>query len=89
MEIQEPGTVSWFPSADWTEDSYIYVGPTEVWCSLMIAKTPGQGAFSRLLSAIKEQGKTAVVPCPLFQMEKILRKKGFVQRNALEWALVP
>ena len=85
MELINAGESDLLPLSDWRDDCYLYEGDTEIWCSLMIAKNPGQGAFSRLLHEIARRGKVAVVPCPLGAMTEILRRKGFVQRTPMEW----
>lgn len=85
MKLINAGESDLLPISDWQDDCYVYEGDAEIWCSLMIARNPGQGAFSRLLGEIDKRGKVAVVPCPLGRMVDILRRKGFVQRTPLEW----
>ncbi len=46
--------------------------------SFIESKQPGQGHLSTLFAAIESYGLKVAVPTPLGQMEKILRRKGFV-----------
>jgi hypothetical protein len=72
-----PGQRPWFPADEWEAHSFIFDHDSEVWLSMMMAKSPGTGALSRLMAAIWAQGKRVVVPCPFARMGAILRAKGF------------
>lgn len=67
-----------FSLSDFTPDSYLWRRGNEILVSLIIAREPGKGAFSRLLRTIEANGFTVAVPCPLGRMEAILQRKGFV-----------
>jgi hypothetical protein len=67
-----------FSLNDFAPDSYLWRRGNEIMVSLIIARNPGKGAFSRLLRTIEASGFSVAVPCPLGHMEAILQHKGFV-----------
>lgn len=83
------------PATDWRADSYLWEDDANVWCSLLIARRPGAGAFRRLVAAIHASGRRAVVPTPVGNMPAILRHMGFTDVTAVErrpaetWAKAP
>jgi len=65
----------------WTfwQGSYLWVNRRKrrVLISFIHAHRPGRGAFGRLVRAIESDGFWVAVPCPLYQMERILSRWGF------------
>lgn len=80
----EPGHVPWFPAEDWSPDSYLFENGQRVMLSLLIARKPRSGAFTRLERAILASGRAVCVPAPIPAMERILRRRGY--SKVLEWA---
>jgi len=82
-----------FTRAQFEADSYLWHRGDDVWCSLMIARTPGRGAFRELLRGLEGAGYRVVVPNPLPLMREILVRWGFVcvavTLDGDEWARPP
>src|SRR5215475_13453806 len=64
-----PGSVAWLPAYDWPGDVVVSVKGRDVRIALIHARTPGQGAFRRLVDAIAETGLPPVVIEPSMMME--------------------
>jgi hypothetical protein len=85
LAIVEPGQRDWFPASDWKPDAYLYENESEVWFSLLWARKPRSGAFSRLLAAVEAQGRRVIVPFPLGNMREILTRRDFVPFGDGTW----
>ncbi|HTE35740.1 MAG TPA: hypothetical protein VK630_04275 [Reyranella sp.] len=83
--IIEPGTPAGarigFNSRDWKAESFLAVRGDEIQISLISAKCPGRGAFSRLLARIESAGRVVRVVSPLPVMQTILIRKGFTSAD--------
>lgn len=80
--IMPPGSVSWFPAADWHENDCISVTKDgEVRIVAVYAQRPGSGAFRRLIDGITLAGLVPVVVCPFPVMELILTNWGWRQSH--------
>jgi hypothetical protein len=72
----ERGKALGFTSDRFTEDSYLWDEPGCVWVSLITSRQKGN--FCQLVAAILAEGSAVVVPNPLEQMERIVKKNGYV-----------
>lgn len=70
-----------FSDQDWLPSSFLAMKGDDVQISLIAARNPGHGAFSRLLKRLDECGLAVRVVAPLPQMAAILRKKGWVAEH--------
>ena len=66
-------------TVDRFKNSWLWKAENSIYISLLISIEPGIGHFNALLDRIWELGYTVKVPCPLRQMEEIIKKKGFVK----------
>ena len=71
-----------FSTDDFAADSYLWIHDNFVWIPFIASNTPGQGALSRLLSAISSRGYGIIVPSPFPEMVKILSHLNFEKRYA-------
>lgn len=76
-----PGEVDWLPVEDWHETVVVSQADREVRLIAILAKRPGEGAFRRLVDAIRRAGLTPVVVAPSLEMRATLRRWGWRQRN--------
>lgn len=75
-----PGLMSWLPMDDWHESVVVSQDGAEVRLVAILAKRTG--SFRRLVAALKEQGLTPVVVCPIGPiMPAILKHYGWTQRT--------
>lgn len=58
-------------------DGYLFEDGKVCYLSLVVAKQPGQGHFSRVLDELDKLGMEVRVPTPSIQMQAILNAKGF------------
>jgi hypothetical protein len=80
VDVDSPLASRWgFCSWAFSRDSYLWVNRSRrrVMVSLLIARQPGRGAFSRMVRCIEADGFRVAVPCPLRQMTAILLRWGF------------
>ena len=73
-----------FSDADWggvalPPGSYLWKRGGDVLTSMVIARSPGAGAFSRLVRNIEANGCRVLVPTPMGKMPAILKRWGFVR----------
>jgi hypothetical protein len=88
---QQEGIIKPAPDAPFTFTDDRWVGSwlwrygDEVWCSMLMARQPGQGHFRELVDAIEAEGLRVAVPIPMGKMPDILTHMGFVEG----WSLDP
>ena len=75
--VIRPGQKDWLPADDWDETSVVSQDGKEVRLVAILAKRSSNGAFKRLLGAIKEAGLKPVVVCPMPDIEIMLRAFGW------------
>ncbi len=51
------------PKDDWLDGTYLALKGDEVYCSMLMARRPGNGAFTRLLDSLSD--KVVKVPTPM------------------------
>lgn len=80
--VVEPGTpyaaVLGFTTRDWNPASFLAIGGNLVEIALIVARTPGAGAFSRLLARLEGEGFVVCIVEPLAPLQSILIRKGFM-----------
>ncbi len=77
-----PQPTGWFPSADWPDDVVASLDGRTVRLVAIYARTPGQGAFHRLISAIQASGRTPCILGPLSpDMQAIMKKWKWKRRD--------
>jgi len=75
-----PGERVWFPAADWSPRDIASVKGHEVRIVAIMARHPGSGAFSRLITNIAKRQLVPIVVEPLFRrMPDILLRWGWKQ----------
>ena len=75
-----PGTVPWLSTDDWPDDVVIAQQGCNVRIVAIYTKHPGQGAFSRLITAIAKAGLRPTVVCPTRHMAAICKAWGWRER---------
>lgn len=91
----ERGKELGFTSEHFNDGSYLWDDGDRVMISFVYSTAPGN--FRRLVAAIHAEGKSVAVPTPLPNMERIVRKNGYVHSIELTengdkcdmWMLVP
>lgn len=73
-----PGLCPWLPNDDWLEAVVSKKGG-RVRIVLIVARKPGTGAFRRLVDGILAAGLMPVVVTPLWQMEAIMLRWGWIK----------
>lgn len=78
-----PGDVLWLPTTDWSSD--VVVSQAKLMPVIRIiaikALSPGNGAFSRMITGICEAHLTPCVIEPMFSMPVILTKWGWIREQ--------
>ena len=75
-----PGEVFWLKTCDWPDDIVVSQNKKTVRIIAIRATTPGNGAFSRLITEIAKAGLKPVVVEPMELMTLILRRWGWSHR---------
>lgn len=72
----------WFIKDDWIGDPVVSIKGDEVRIVAILAKTPGAGAFGRLIDGILAAGLKPIVVEPVFMtMPAIMERWGWRRRN--------
>jgi hypothetical protein len=75
-----PGERPWLPAEDWSPRDVVSIRSTTIRIVAILAKRPGTGAFSRLITAIAKAGMTPIVVEPMFDMPNILKRWGWTSQ---------
>jgi len=79
-EVIVPGQVAWLPLLDWDETIVVSRRRKEIRLIAILAKSPGNGAFRRLIDAIQANGLTPVILAPSLEMAATMRRWGWSRR---------
>jgi hypothetical protein len=75
-----PGSVPWLSADDWPYDIVVSQLGKDVRIVAIYSPNPGQGAFSRLVTAIAKAGLRPVVVCPTNHMRAICERWGWKEQ---------
>lgn len=75
-----PGSVPWFPAADWHATDVVSRKGNEVRIVAILARRPHTGAFRRMVDGIIAAGLAPVVSTPFEEMAAILTRWGWKSR---------
>jgi hypothetical protein len=75
------GSVPWLPADEWHEHDVVSLHGDAVRIVAIMARRPGCGAFTRLVTDILAAGLIPVVVCPLARMRTILTRWGWQHRE--------
>jgi hypothetical protein len=69
-----------FTSDIFNKQSFLFFHNNELWLSVIVIhpEQRGKGNFSKFLENCQKHYPVIVVPTPLFSMEEIVKKKGFI-----------
>lgn len=88
--ILSPGDVPWLNVDDWHQDTTLSRKDDCIRLVLLVAKTEGQGALTRLLTAIERERLKPIVVAPTMRLKAALIRRGWrIQRSIDELLMIP
>ena len=75
-----PGEVQWLPADDWDPTIVVSIDGKRVRLVAILAKRPGNGAFRRLVAAIRAANLVPHVIAPTHEMRATLKRWGWRMR---------
>lgn len=76
--VIRPGGSPWLPESDWEPGTVCSINGKQIRLILLHAKNPGTGAFTRMVSALRERwGDMIYVIAPTIEFQAALRRAGW------------
>lgn len=72
-----PGKVPWLSADDWDPTIVVSLDHKDVRLIAILANSPGNGSFRRLVAGIQAEGLTPVVLAPSIELRATLRRWGW------------